>query len=147
MPRSRRSSDPLDVKARFSEEPGEITISKLIRVMASLTVVALLALWVITVASPVSADPDSDQYLAERDHNGVQYQSRDKAVLLGRQTCEGFREGMSVSDIREAMRSSGFDPHAGAVVLTASLDAFCPEFWPMVNRYIDSNPSAYHRTG
>jgi hypothetical protein len=98
---------------------------------------AVAGLWWCAVGLPAHADTNTDQYLAELHHYGVDYPP-DNAVLAGQDTCVGLRRGMTFPDIAMAQSQVGFNAHDGAMILVAAVDNFCPEFRAALDRYTDT---------
>jgi hypothetical protein len=98
-------------------------------------VVVASFVFVIGVAAPAQADPDSNvsgpdaSFLAALDKAGITYQSGPAAVAVGKRACELMDQGHPESDVIKSMSASnpGFTTDGATKFTTIAVNAYCPQ--------------------
>jgi hypothetical protein len=85
-------------------------------------------------------DPDA-QYLASLKQNNIAYSEPSAAENLGRSLCFAMRAGEPMWMILRIVESAGtYNPHDSAVIVGASVNAYCPEYLAFIQQYAQDHP-------
>lgn len=83
----------------------------------------------IALAAPAAATTDDDVYIATIDTFGINYESEEAAIMVGKAVCQGFDNDMTVLKVGKIIVSeTGISTSDAGTIMGAAVAAYCPEY-------------------
>lgn len=70
----------------------------------------------------------------------IDYSTPSAAIRLGRAVCGALADDQPVGVILDTVHDSGgYSSYDSGIVVGASVGSYCPQYWPVVERYANSH--------